>query len=102
MICDVNFSNFVVMKKVYHPNAMDLKFTSIKKKKSSEYFIFHEIMKSQMHSDWWIWCLSLLSTDKMFNYMLSLLLQAPPVGIGAGSLNTPEARQVVVGGFNLS
>ncbi len=33
MICDVNFSNFVVMKKVYHPNAMDLKFTSIKKKK---------------------------------------------------------------------
>ena len=34
MICDVNFPNFVVMKNVYHPNAMDLKFTSIKKKKS--------------------------------------------------------------------
>ncbi len=55
MICDVNFSNFAVMKKVNHPDAMDLKFTSIKRKKSLEYFIFHKVKKSQMHSDWWIW-----------------------------------------------
>ncbi len=51
MNSDVNFSNSVVMKKIYHPNAMDLKFTKVSKwKKSLEYFIFQEIKKSQMHS----------------------------------------------------
>ncbi len=54
MICDVIFPNFVVMKKVYHPNAMDLKFTSIKKKKVIGELIFswnQEITNAQWPVD---------------------------------------------------
>ena len=61
MICNVIFYNFMVMKIVYHPNDMDLKFTSVKKKKVMRVLHFswnQEITNAQ-------WLMDLVFTTTM-------------------------------------
>ncbi len=68
IICDAIFSNFVVMKEIYHPNTMDLGFTNItcKKKKVRRILNFSWYQEITLHSNLWNWWISFFNYFKYY------------------------------------